>query len=708
MIRTPRCLRKSTANLRRSSFSRGAIKGAASRRAASVSRISHSNLEKYRPPQPPPVVKPDNRVILHNGIADQFDEILSDNWKGFSSSIPLYSQGRLLTLSPTCCYSTRNLSFSSVVFSKPNLPEDLPSKNQKITLWSKVGPVVKPIPGKIKRGLQNYVSDIDMSKYENLHWSLTPARKIIFTGLVFRKIGSDIVHGVKHLGSSLKLFWLNSKIGVKIAMRIMKGEQVSAIERNRMKRALADIFLMFPFSIFVIIPGAELLIPVYLKIFPGAMPSSFESLSQKEKRTIKQTQARLDLASFLHETLNEVQKKQKATANASMTEFVKFTKQVRNGNKWITNNDIRKFAPLFQEHLTIEAMDRPTLDALCKIFKANPVKHRVSGAHGEFTQSTQLIRLVLNKRLHELKYQDLEWMQIIRSSKTGIKQIPDVDLQDLNRDRGMRAAGLTRERLEQQYLDWLELANDPVISDSLLAYTRILYMPTTLPKLATAMEKSIDKKKPKRKDEVKHEEPTIDVTSELVDTAPVDDERTRLYDRVASMKITLTDVEAILESIKETKRLLKPIAATKDELLEGVQRNDRELDDDRVELLNPAIVKQIEKLNLKAETTAATLDTESGDVAVEARCLSTALSNRGVTDYKIGKIMRSMDHDGDGEISLDELEYFVNRIKEEISSDNTKDGIEILEILSKGREESEVRSPPPTPDKPGPSEESRV
>ncbi len=59
------------------------------------------------------------------------------------------------------------------------------------------------------------------------------------------------------------------------------------------------------------------------------------------------------------------------------------------------------------------------------------------------------------------------------------------------------------------------------------------------------------------------------------------------------MKITLADVEAILESIKETKRLLKPLAATKDELLEGAQRNDRDLDDDRIELLNPAIVKQI-------------------------------------------------------------------------------------------------------------------
>ena len=67
----------------------------------------------------------------------------------------------------------------------------------------------------------------------------------------------------------------------------------------------------------------------------------------------------------------------------------------------------------------------------------------------------------------------------------------------------------------------------------------------------------------------------------------------KLYERVSSMKISLADVEAILESIKETKRLLKPLAATKDELLEGAQRNDRDLDDDRIELLNPAIVKQI-------------------------------------------------------------------------------------------------------------------
>ena len=54
---------------------------------------------------------------------------------------------------------------------------------------------------------------------------------------------------------------------------------------------------------------------------------------------------------------------------------MKFTKEVRQGNRWVTNSDFKKFAPLFQEELTIDKMERKTLDALCKIFKANPGKN---------------------------------------------------------------------------------------------------------------------------------------------------------------------------------------------------------------------------------------------------------------------------------------------------------------------------------------------
>lgn len=80
---------------------------------------------------------------------------------------------------------------------------------------------------------------------------------------------------------------------------------------------------MMPFSVFIIIPGAELLIPLYVKLFPSAMPKAFESLNQKQQRQIKQAQTRLDLASFLHETLNEVQKKQKALENPTMVKLTR-------------------------------------------------------------------------------------------------------------------------------------------------------------------------------------------------------------------------------------------------------------------------------------------------------------------------------------------------------------------------------------------------
>ena len=72
-------------------------------------------------------------------------------------------------------------------------------------------------------------------------------------------------------------------------------------------------------------------------------------------------------------------------------------------------------------------------------------------------------------------------------------------------------------------------------------------MPKTLPKLTTAMEKSIDKKKPKRKEEIKVEEENIDPAPELVDTAPVDDERSKL--RLKFMNFAFFDLFSMVGSL---------------------------------------------------------------------------------------------------------------------------------------------------------------
>ena len=103
----------------------------------------------------------------------------------------------------------------------------------------------------------------------------------------------------------------------------------------------------------------------------------------------------------------------------------------------------------------------------------------------------------------------------------------------------------------------------------MLAYTRMLYMPRAIPKMADVMEKVIDSKKlakpaPKLVENTKVEN-EMEIEESFVDTAPlieVDPEKERLGTRIAEMKMSLQDIEAILDSIAETKRILKPLAAT--------------------------------------------------------------------------------------------------------------------------------------------------
>ena len=44
----------------------------------------------------------------------------------------------------------------------------------------------------------------------------------------------------------------------------------------QLKRTTQDLLRLIPFAVFVIVPFMELLIPVVLKVFPNALPSTFE------------------------------------------------------------------------------------------------------------------------------------------------------------------------------------------------------------------------------------------------------------------------------------------------------------------------------------------------------------------------------------------------------------------------------------------------
>ena len=42
-------------------------------------------------------------------------------------------------------------------------------------------------------------------------------------------------------------------------------------------RTVGDLFRVLPFSVFIIIPFMELLLPVFIKLFPNMLPSTFQT-----------------------------------------------------------------------------------------------------------------------------------------------------------------------------------------------------------------------------------------------------------------------------------------------------------------------------------------------------------------------------------------------------------------------------------------------
>ena len=50
---------------------------------------------------------------------------------------------------------------------------------------------------------------------------------------------------------------------------------------EQLVRTTGDLFRLLPFSVFIIIPFMELLLPVAIKLFPGMLPSTFETANEK-------------------------------------------------------------------------------------------------------------------------------------------------------------------------------------------------------------------------------------------------------------------------------------------------------------------------------------------------------------------------------------------------------------------------------------------
>ncbi|XP_072806334.1 LETM1 domain-containing protein LETM2, mitochondrial isoform X4 [Vicugna pacos] len=357
----------------------------------------------------------------------------------------------------------------------------------------------------------------------------------------YRQIITD---ELKYYHNGFYLLWIDTKVAARMVWRLLHGQVLTRRERRRLLRTCADFFRLVPFLVFIIVPFMEFLLPVFLKLFPEMLPSTFERESKKEEKQKKKMAAKLEMAKFLQETITEMARRNRAKLGDASTQFSSYVKQVQTGHRPSTK-EIVHFSKLFEDQLTLEHLDRPQLVALCKLLELQSFG------------TNNLLRFQLLMRLKSIKADD----EII--AKEGVSVLSVSELQAACRARGMRSLGLTEEQLRQQLTEWQDLHLKENVPPSLLLLSRTFYLidvkpkPIEIPLSGEAPKTEIpvgSPTSPESKENVVGLAPQLNGTKdeELIQLPPVTSPPTPLSKPISLPKGSITSAKEAAKSQKTT------------------------------------------------------------------------------------------------------------------------------------------------------------
>lgn len=287
-----------------------------------------------------------------------------------------------------------------------------------------------------------------------------PKPEIILPETQKKSLGQRILEEVKHYYHGFRLLTKNVKISVLLAWQLLQGKTLSRREQKLLTRTVSDMFRLIPFSVFVIVPFMEFTLPFFLWLFPGMMPSTFQTTDAKEQKTKKELRLKLEMAKFLQGTLDEMSLASSGGHSSDAArEFITFFEKVRSSGRQVTNEEILKFSKFFEDELTLDNLSRQQLVALCRLLELQTMG------------TNNFLNFQLRMRLRSLKADD----KVIK--KEGVENLTVWELQQVCKARGMRSVGVAEDRLRSQLNQWLELSLTENIPPSLLLLTRALYLP---------------------------------------------------------------------------------------------------------------------------------------------------------------------------------------------------------------------------------------
>ncbi|TBU46975.1 LETM1-domain-containing protein [Dichomitus squalens] len=268
-----------------------------------------------------------------------------------------------------------------------------------------------------------------------------------------KRVWKKVKHEVQHYWSGTKLLAAEVRISSRLQWKLLHGESLTRRERRQLKRTTQDLLRLIPFAVFVIVPFMELLIPVVLKVFPNALPSTFEDKFAAEEKQRKLLRVRLEMAKFLQETLRESGLKANAHIVGSEA-FKEFFHKVRSTGESPSAQDVVNVARLFDDDLTLDNLSRPQLVSTCRYMGIN--------AFG----TDNFLRGNIRARLLSLRRDD----EVI--AREGIDSLSTSELQAACQSRGIRTFGVSPARLREELATWIDLHLNNRVSGVLLVLAR--------------------------------------------------------------------------------------------------------------------------------------------------------------------------------------------------------------------------------------------
>jgi len=252
---------------------------------------------------------------------------------------------------------------------------------------------------------------------------------------------------------------------------------------NKIQRVTKDVIKFIPFSIFILIPGLELLLPAWLIIFPNATPSQFQSKAtgQKKMETLiknrDQGAKRLlyKLPKFLHLLLENphLTKEEREEVN----ELVKLVESDK-----VMYTELLHYKHLFYKYCDFKHFKTTTLIDMAHFMGLNPVTglNTINNLLSLFRVSIQIdnkfvswftkiilrreLRLFFNKIRREDSY--LFWEQV--------ESLDEKAFDSILIERGIDFHNQDYDSKLKDYKMWQSISNLANIPDTLLLFCRLL------------------------------------------------------------------------------------------------------------------------------------------------------------------------------------------------------------------------------------------